>query len=66
VIDLSCDGSVQPIFKETGGDFWLAKRKACLLLRDKTVKLLLAFKTSYCSEFGSSSVIYAQNKHRST
>ena len=66
MIKLSCDGSVQPIFKETGGDFWLARRKAYLLLKDKTVKLLLAFRTFYCSEFGSSSMIYVQNKHRST
>ena len=53
------------IFKDIGGDFCLARRKAYLLVRDKTVTFLLAFRTSYRSEFGSSSIIYVGNKHRS-
>jgi len=57
---------VQPVFKETGGDFWLARRNAYLLIKDKTLRLLLAFRTSYFSDFGSSSMIYVESKHRST
>jgi hypothetical protein len=64
VIELSCDGSVQKIFKEIGGNFWLARQKAYLLIKDNTVNLLLAFRTSYRSEFGCSSMIYVENKHR--
>jgi hypothetical protein len=48
LIELSCDGSLQQMFKKMDfTEFWLARRKEYPLISDKAVKFLLVFSTTY-------------------
>jgi hypothetical protein len=65
LIELSCDGSLQQMFKKTDlTEFWLARRKEYPLISDKAVKFLLVFSSTYLCGCGFSSVIYTKNKYR--
>jgi hypothetical protein len=65
LIELSCDGSLQQMFKKMDlTEFWLARRKEYQLISDKAVKFLLIFSTTYLCECGFSSMIYIKNKYR--
>jgi hypothetical protein len=62
VIGLSCDGSLQIMFKKMGlTQFWLARQKEYPLTSDKAVKFPLVFSTTYLCKCGFSSMIYAKN-----
>jgi hypothetical protein len=51
LIELSCDGSLQQMFKKMDiTEFWLARRKEYPLISDKAVKFLLVFSTTYLCE----------------
>jgi hypothetical protein len=64
LIELSCDGSLQQMFKKMDlTEFWLARRKDYPLISDKAVKFLLLFSTTYLCESGFSSMIYKKNKY---
>jgi hypothetical protein len=53
LIELSCDGSLQQMFKKMDlTEFWLARRKQYPLISDKAVKFLLVFSTTYLFECG--------------
>jgi hypothetical protein len=65
LIDLSCDGSLQQMFKKMDlTEFWLVRQKEYPLISDKAVKFLLVFSTTHLCECGFSSVIYIKNKYR--
>jgi hypothetical protein len=65
LIELSCDGSLQQMFKKMDlTEFWLARRKEYPLISDKAVKFLLIFSTTYLCECGFSSIICTKNKYR--
>jgi hypothetical protein len=64
MIQLSCDGSLQQIFKKMDlTEFWFARQNKYLLISDKAVKFLLVFSTTYLCECGFPSMIYIRNKH---
>jgi hypothetical protein len=67
LIELSCDGSLQQMFKKMDlTEFWLVRRKEFpIFISNKAVKFLLVFSTTYLCECGFSSVIYIKNKYRS-
>jgi hypothetical protein len=53
LIELSCDGSLQQMFKKMDlTEFWLARPKEYPLISDKAVKFLLVFSTTYLCECG--------------
>jgi hypothetical protein len=63
LIELSCVGSLQQMFKKMDlTEFWLARRKEYLLISDKAVKFLLVF--TYLCECVFFSVNYLKNKYR--
>jgi hypothetical protein len=62
LIELSCGGSLQQMFKKMYfTEFWLSRRKEYSLIFDKAVKFLLVFSTTYLCECGFSSMIYIKN-----
>jgi hypothetical protein len=64
LIELSCDGSLQQMFKKMDlTEFWLARRKEYPLISDKAVKFLLVFSTTYLCECGFPLMIYIKNKY---
>jgi hypothetical protein len=65
LMELSCDGSLQQMFKKMDfTEFWLARQKEYPLISDEAVKFLLVFSTTYLCECGFSSMIYIKNKYR--
>jgi hypothetical protein len=65
LIELSCDGSFQQMFKKMDlTEFWLARRKEYPLISDKAVTFLLVFSNTYLCECWFSSMIYTKNKYR--
>jgi hypothetical protein len=62
LIELSCDGSLQQMFKKMDlTEFWLARQKEHSLISDKAVTFLV-FSTTYLCKCGFSSMIYIKNK----
>jgi hypothetical protein len=62
LIELSCDGSLQQMFKKMDlTEFWLARRKEHPLISDN---FLLAFSNTYLCECVFSSMIYIKNKYK--
>jgi hypothetical protein len=65
LIEPSCDGSLQKMFKKMDfTEFWLARRKENPLISDKAVTFLLVFITTYICECEFSLVVYRKNKYR--
>jgi hypothetical protein len=51
LIELSCDGSLQQMFKKMDlTEFWLVTRKEYSLISNKAVTFLLVFSTTYLCE----------------
>lgn len=65
LIELSCDSSLQTMFKNTGlCEFWLNMESEYNSLSTKAMKFLLPFTFTYLCETGFSAMLAIKNKYR--